>query len=207
MKPPLRWPILFVLLLAACQPVNAETPTTSVPNPAMTSLTIAEPQFHKYNRDEWLPSGWADPDNDCWDTRAEVLMQESTAPPLINTKTCRVVKGSWADEFSGFSATEAKDVQIDHLVALGDANRSGGWAWSQDKKIDFANDVSDPDHLNAMQGAENQRKSDKGPDGWTPPNLASKCRYVKAYARIKTRWELTVTQSQWNAINEGLKVC
>jgi hypothetical protein len=208
-------PALAVLLFNSSLSLNTEAPTetqsTALAERASTllpALTIAEPTFHDYNRDEWQPNGWANLDHDCLDTRAEVLFSESVGPGLVfNNKTCKVLAGNWNDEFTGQTFTSPKEVQIDHLVSLADANRSGGWAWPSDKKIEFSNDLSDPDHLNAMKSSENQAKSDKGPDEWMPPNDAARCRYVQAYARIKARWQLSVTKNQWRALQAGMEGC
>lgn len=70
----------------------------------------------------------------------------------------------------------------------------------------FANDLDDADELNATWGPENQRKADYGPDRWLP--IASfRCDYVAAYARIKARWDLTVTPSQWVAVQRVWAGC
>ncbi len=84
-----------------------------------------------------------------------------------------------------------------------DANRSGGWAWSPERKSAFANDLEDSAALNAVWGAENQRKADFGPDRWLPPVHGFRCEYVASYARIKAHWGLTVTSAEWAAI-EGV---
>ena len=71
----------------------------------------------------------------------------------------------------------------------------------------FANDLADSEALNAVWGAENQRKADDGPDQWLPPNPSYRCAYVAAYARIKARWDLTVTPSQWSAVERVWRGC
>lgn len=81
-----------------------------------------------------------------------------------------------------------------------DAHASGGWAWPAERKVEFANDLVDVDELNAVWGSENERKADYGPDRWLPPDPGAWCWYVNAYARVKARWDLTVTPAQWVAI-------
>ena len=46
-----------------------------------------------------------------------------------------------------------------------------------------------------------------GPDRWLPPAPEARCWYVRAYARIKERWGLTVTPAQWAAIESVWEGC
>ncbi|MFP5281819.1 MAG: hypothetical protein ACLGIF_00020 [Actinomycetes bacterium] len=119
---------------------------------------------------------------------------------------CKVLAGEWFDPYTGRVLTSADQAQIDHLVALGDAHRSGGWAWPPERKVAFANNLDDPAELNAVWGAENQRKADFGPDRWLPVE-GFRCEYVASYARIKADWGLTVTSSEWAAIERVWSGC
>lgn len=202
--------MLAATTLAACDTAIPSATTTTSPASELTELPhleVVEPmQIPRYDRDDWQPNGWADEDGDGCNTRAEVLIAETTSTPEI-TRPCKVVFGDWSDAFSGFTTTTPAKLEIDHLVALADAHRSGGWAWPPAKKLAYANDLSDPDHLNAMLGSENQRKADDGPDGWLPKEVTSRCRYVHAYARIKQRWKLSVTPAQWQALVVEWRKC
>lgn len=196
------------------RPARATTSTTvavAVRGPELTDLarpTIADrdPDRRPYNRDEWDGRGWADDDGDGCNTRAEVLELETTAP-LTRKPNCTVLTGSWTDPFTGKTFTDASQVEIDHLVALSDAHASGGWRWTAARKAAFANDLDDAWHLNAVSGPENQRKADHGPDFWMPPSQQFRCTYIAAYAGIKARWGLTVTPSQWAAIERAWARC
>lgn len=157
-------------------------------------------------RDEWQPHGWADVDGDGCNTRAEVLIAESSVPPRRGPD-CRIGSGECDDRYTGRRITSPAALEIDHLVALADAHASGGWAWPADRKVTFANNTDDADELNATWGPENQRKSDGGPDRWLPPNVAFRCAYVAAYAAIKARWALTVTPAQWAAVERVWSGC
>jgi hypothetical protein len=99
------------------------------------------------------------------------------------------------------------EVLADNTWWRSDAHASGGWAWPAERKVAFANDLEDTDELNATWGPENERKADYGPDRWQPPNKAFRCAYVAAYARIKARWELTVSPAQWAAVERVWSGC
>ena len=127
-----------------------------------------------------------------------VLLAEGT--DVRSGPGCQILTGVWTDPFSGRQVTSPAQLQVDHLVALADAHASGGWAWTVERKVAFANDLENPDELNAVAGALNEAKADHGPDRWLPPDRAARCWYIRAYAGIKARWDLTVTPAQWAAI-------
>ena len=123
-----------------------------------------------YDRAQFGTSGWIDADGDCQDTRAEVLIQESTVPVTFTSiRDCTVATGRWTDPWSGTVSTSADALDIDHTVPLANAWRSGAWAWTPEQQLDSANDLADPPHLDAILLGENRSKGDNGPEGWRPP--------------------------------------
>lgn len=183
--------------------------------PAPPSATVAEglarprvampdPTRPRYERELWQPRGWADADGDGCNSREEVLLTEGR--DVVTGPGCKILSGVWTDPFTGRQVTSPSRLEVDHLVALGEAHRSGGWAWPAERKVAFANDLEDPDELNAVEGAVNQAKADHGPDRWVP-DPSARCWYVAAYARVKARWDLTVTPQQWAAIERVWAGC
>jgi hypothetical protein len=175
----------------------------------LPAVTVAEPDAARtaYKRDAYQPHGWIDADGDGCNTRREVLIQESTKSVTINPDGCKLSNGHWKDRFTGTETNSDADVQIDHLVALADADRSGAWRWPPDKKIAFANNLDNPDELNAISNADNQAKSDKAPDEWMPKDRQPRCDYIRAYVTIKSQWDLTISPAQWNAIAKDWPSC
>ena len=208
--------LLVVLAVMAASTACAELEAPATPAAAPSPTVLAElarprvadrdPSRPRYQRHEWLPHGWADVDGDGCNTRAEVLLIEAVGP-VVRGSGCSLVAGHWQDHYTGRTTTAPTHLQIDHLVALADAAASGGWAWPAEHKVAFANDLSDPDELNATWGPENERKADHGPDKWLPPAPTFRCAYVAAYARIKARWGLSVTPGQWGAIERVWATC
>ena len=173
---------------------------------ARPRVAAEDPTRSRYERDEWQPRGWEDTDRDGCNTREEVLLSEGR--DVVTGPGCKILSGTWTDLFTGREVTSPPRLDVDHLVALGDAHRSGGWAWPAERKVAFANDLEDPDELNVVERAVNQAKADYGPDRWLPPpGSTARCRYVAAYARIKARWDLTVTPQQWAAIERVRAGC
>lgn len=199
--------LVYQLLTTTSQHQNAAHDVQALAT--LPAVTVAEPDAARteYKRDAYQPHGWIDADGDGCNTRREVLIQESTKPVTVNPDGCKLSNGHWKDRFTGAETNSDADVQIDHLVALADADRSGGWRWPQDKKIAFANNLDNPDELNALSNADNQAKSDKAPDEWMPKDKAARCDYIRAYVTIKSQWELTVSPAQWNAIAKAWPEC
>ena len=198
------------------KPVPSPVPTvdkspvaTAVVSPD-TQLTIAvapvRSDIPKYNRGEW--SHWADEDGDCQDARQEALIAESETPvKYANDDRCRVASGSWAGPYTGEVFTDPGTLDIDHMVPLANAHRSGGWAWSEDRKREYANDLSYEGHLIAAKASANRAKGSKGPEGWKPPERGYWCRYAVDWISIKNGWELTATESEAAALGQMLDTC
>ena len=140
--------------------------------------------------------------------RAEILIARSEQPvKYTTTKKCRVKAGSWTDPWSGSSSTTANDFDIDHTVPLANAWRSGAWKWTQNRRVAYANDIADLDHLVPITKSSNRSKGDKGPEAWQPANTTARCRYAITWTRIKAKWDLTATQDEWDALVKMAATC
>jgi len=172
----------------------------------LAALTVA-PQNTTviFNRGDW--PHWVDESGNCFDTRAEVLIRDSTTTVTFNESGCRVVTGRWVDPWNGLAFSIAADIDIDHTVALANAHRSGGWVWNTKRRRAFANDLGDPGTLRPMDRSANVAKGDKGPEAWRPPVAAAWCEYASDWAHIKITWDLTVTTSEHAALDEMLSTC
>ena len=160
----------------------------------------------QYDRAEWRH--WIDEDSDCQDTRQEVLIEESRIEITFTSDgICRVSQGQWFGSFTGTTVTEPGELDIDHFVPLANAHRSGGWAWTPERKRAFANSLSDPDHLIAVTSGANRSKGARGPDEWRPPNESYWCEYATDWIRIKHAWDLTATPTEADALQEMLATC
>lgn len=193
----------------AATPVPTAT-VAAATAPAGPQLSIAVAQVRndipKYDRGEW--KHWVDEDGDCQDARQEALIAESETPvTYTNEDRCRVASGSWDGPYTGESFTDPGDLDIDHMVPLANAHRSGGWAWSEDRKREYANDLSYERHLIAVKASANRAKGSKGPEGWKPAERGFWCRYAVDWISIKNAWELTATGAEADALSEMLETC
>jgi hypothetical protein len=168
----------------------------------LASATVENEHSGGYARD--LFGYPADFGHGC-DTRAEVLMRDSTSTPSIKNPGCTVVSGTWVSQYDGVTVTAASQLQIDHVVALKEAWDSGAWAWSAAKRHAYGNDVTDPRTLRAATIASNQAKGDKDPSNWLPTNDADLCPFIADWVEIKVRWGLSMDQSEAGRIRNLLR--
>jgi len=188
--------------------VTTDATTTSVVvPPPLLSLAIGTPSHRDtYNRAADF-GGWIDVEG-CKNTRAVLLIRSSQAPvTFTRSSECTVKTGRWTDPWSGVTRTVAHDFQIDHTVPLANAWRSGAWAWTHERRVAFANDLTDAGHLVPILASENASKSDSGPDEWKPADPRTWCRYALVWDRIKAKWNLIVTRAEWNALVAMAATC
>ena len=154
---------------------------------------------------------WADTDHNGCDTRNDILARDLARPTFKpGTRDCVVLTGTLAEPYTGTTIQFQRGdkssalVQIDHVVALADAWRSGAWQWDAQRRQEFAND---PENLLAVDGAANEDKSASSADQWLPPNAAFRCDYVKRQIAVKYAYGLSVTQAEQDAMATQLTTC
>ena len=180
---------------------TSTTTTTTTTTTTGTSPTNTSTTNPIYNRDDYLPS-WADADGDCQDTRDEVLIAESLTPVVLDAARCNVVSGRWYDPYTGQTFTNPSDLDIDHVVALSEAHKSGGNLWTTAEKRAYANDLHNPMVLIAVDDGTNSSKGDKDPAQWLPPNRSYWCDYIKTWVTIKQAYDLSIDANEQAAIHQ-----
>ena len=159
-----------------------------------------------YDRGTWRH--WTDEDGDCQNARQEVLIAESIAKVTFETSDqCRVATGQWKGPYTGEDVSTPRELDVDHLVPLENAHRSGAWRWDRERKREFANYLDDEAHLIATTSSANRSKGSKGPEKWKPPLESYWCTYAADWVTVKNRWGLSVTEAEYNALNEMLATC
>jgi hypothetical protein len=97
-------------------------------------------------------------------------------------------------------------VQIDHIVPLVNAWRSGASRWTRAQRVRFANDLSAPE-LIAVSASTNTSNGDRGPEDWKPPRRKVWCLYARWWINVKTTWRLTITHREKGALHTMLRRC
>ncbi|PXY35234.1 hypothetical protein BAY59_03505 [Prauserella coralliicola] len=146
---------------------------------------------------------WSDQGDSC-NTREAVLERDGTG--VETGSDCYPTSGTWESPYDGATWSEPSDVDIDHVVPLAAAWRSGAADWTTDQREQFANDLSAP-QLIAVTDNVNQEKGDQSPDEWKPPSQDYWCTYASMWITVKHKWELTVDDAEKAALTEMLDAC
>lgn len=199
-----------LVALVTLQPAQAaQSPLEQEVRRALTQLAAlhATPDAPvvDYDRD-YFGTSWADVDgNDCR-TRDDILARD--LQNVEKRDACTVTAGTLRDPYTGttktFAKARASAVQIDHVVPLSLAWRSGAAQWPAGKRATFAND---PLNLLAVDGGANQSKSDSGPSEWLPANVKYRCTYVMRFVRVAFLYAVTVTAADRTAAKQVLTKC
>ncbi|MEX5236103.1 excalibur calcium-binding domain-containing protein [Kocuria arenosa] len=176
---------------------------------ALNELKVAaRGTMSDYDR-EGLFGGWIDADGDCEDTRQEILNRD--LDDVVSADGCTVDSGvldpdPYTDTTINFvrGPATSSDVQIDHVVSLGNAWITGARNLTQQERVELSND---PLNLLAVDGPTNQAKSDKPADEWLPPNVGFRCEFVALQIAVKAKYELWVTAPEKTAMTEVLADC
>jgi len=177
-------------------------PSESTARTELAALTVrADGTSTGYSRDKF--PHWSDQGDNC-NTREVVLKRDGTG--VETDGSCAPTSGTWQSPYDGGTWTAASDVDIDHVVPLAAAWRTGASAWTQDKREAFANDLTNP-QLIAVTDNVNQSKGDKSPDEWKPPSTSYWCTYATMWIDVKYEWNLTVDDAEKAALTEMLERC
>lgn len=216
--PGVGWDLLGLRSRLGWPPLRSGQALASLPDSEaarqLRELTVREsvddPDAPAYKR-EVFGQRWEDTDRNGCDTRNDILARDLARPTFKpDTRDCVVLSGTLAEPYTGATIEFQRGdktsslVQIDHVVALADAWRSGAWQWDAQRRQEFAND---PENLLAVDGAANEDKSASSADQWLPPNTAFRCDYVKRQIAVKNAYGLSVTRAEQDALAEQLSAC
>ncbi|MGW5557608.1 GmrSD restriction endonuclease domain-containing protein [Micromonospora sp. NPDC003944] len=193
------------LLGVSAQPASATPP--GIPSKAtaqsqLNALTVAsEGSTSGYSRD--LFPHWITISGSC-NTREQVLKRDGTS--VVVDSACVATSGRWYSPYDGATWSAASDVDIDHVVPLAEAWRSGANSWTTSRRQSFANDLSRP-QLIAVTDNVNQSKGDQDPSTWQPSLSSYRCTYSKMWITVKYNWGLRLQSSEKSALQAMLNTC
>ncbi|MFI7482124.1 DUF1524 domain-containing protein [Kocuria sp. M1R5S2] len=204
---PLTVALLALGLLAGCGPRPVED--VSPAEQALDGLSVrpAGPG-EGYDRLDRF-GAWADPDGNGCDARNDVLARDLTGE-VVDDGGCTVLSGTLEDPYTGDTidfqrgVLTSAEVQVDHVVALYDAWVSGADRLPRAERVALAND---PLNLRAVDGPTNGEKSAANAAAWLPPRQEFRCEYVAVQIAVKTRYGLSVTPDERDAMAGVLAGC
>jgi hypothetical protein len=156
---------------------------------------------------EAFGQNWFDADRNGCDTRNDILRRDLSHRQMKNS--CKVLAGTLAaDPYTGrtirFVVGGPSEVDIDHVVALGDAWQKGAARWPAGERLALAND---PLNLLAVDAGANRSKGDGDAATWLPANHSYRCRYVARQVAVKRKYRLWVTSAEKAAMTRVLSTC
>jgi hypothetical protein len=155
-------------------------------------------------------AAWTDTNRNGCDTRNDVLRRDLTRREIKpGTSSCVALAGWLApDPYTGarihFVYGGASEVDIDHVVALGDAWQTGAFRWVPLKRLALAND---PMNLLAVSASANRSKGDGDAATWLPSNKSYRCAYVARQVAVKAKYGLWITAAEHSASARILDGC
>ena len=175
---------------------------------ALKKLEVSPPgSMSGYDREDfphWSDAqefGWRVSDSAC-DVREAALIRDGQ--DVVVGEGCDVESGRWRDPYTTRAYTDPLDIDIDHLVPLANAHRSGASEWNEAERERYAND---PNNLLSVEDNANQEKGDKGPEAWKPPNRAIWCSYARRWIGVKSDYDLTINPQEKASLRQMLATC
>lgn len=199
----------------AAPPSNNSTITKSQVKGAATSPAInalgelaikGRAPMTGYSRQQF-GGEWAD-EGTC--TMRDKILARDMASVTLKPQTCEVETGILNDPYAGKQihfqrgVGTSTAVQIDHVVAIGDAWQTGAQQLSLQAREQMYND---PLELLAVDGPANEQKGDGDAATWLPPNKSYRCRYVARQIAVKLKYHLWVTPAEHDAMAHIISKC
>ncbi|MET7936960.1 HNH endonuclease family protein [Streptomyces sp. NPDC005322] len=177
-------------------------PSAATARTQLASLTVqAEGSSDGYSRDKF--PHWITQSGAC-NTREVVLKRDGTN--VQTDSSCAATSGSWYSEYDGATWSAAADVDIDHIVPLSEAWKSGASGWTTAQRQGFANDLT-RSQLIAVTDNVNQAKGDQDPAEWLPSRTSYHCMYARMWVSVKYYYKLTLDSAEKSALSNILNGC
>ena len=176
----------------------------TAPVSAAETITLVMADDHDFGYSRSLFRHWIDADKNGCNTRYEVLIAEATTKPKVGAG-CYLSGGKWKSPYDAKVFTNPTGLDIDHMVPLAEAWRSGAWAWTAAQRMAYANDLDAAETLVAVTASLNRSKGDKDVAHWLPPK--SQCKYIANWISVKSRFDLTVDKTEADFLNSKIDEC
>lgn len=197
---------------------NQQDPTAAPTGKAATALeemvVKGSAPMTGYDRDEKFGPAWSDDvtvpaGRDGCDTRNGIL-KSTLAEVVIEPGTNGCVVASGVLEEDPYSGTTIRydgggeELNLEHVVALGDAWRTGAQQLSAQQRKNLAND---PLNLIPVDASLNMSKGDANIATWQPSNKSYRCDYAARQIAVKTKYDLWVVPAEKQAMTTVLSSC
>ena len=152
---------------------------------------------------------WFDTDHNGCSQRDDALWRASLQRG-VRTNGCTVTSATVTDVYTNHvvhfvrGGLYSQGLDIDHVVALGNAWATGAQYESATIRLKIA---TDPLNLLAVDPSQNRKKSDSNAASWLPPVASYRCSYVARQIAVKKKYGLWVVPPEKAAMQRILKTC
>ncbi|MCX6425161.1 MAG: HNH endonuclease family protein [Actinobacteria bacterium] len=207
----MKSPLVIAALIAATLLIPEAASAVSVKKERATAIieTLAvKGRAAKTGYDRSSFSHWRDPDLNGCDARNDTLRRDLENLVIkTDSNGCKVLGGVLPDPYSGKNIDfvfGASLVDIDHVVALSNAWQTGAFQFTDEIRLQFAND---PLNLLAVSASLNRQKGDGDAATWLPPTKSYRCQYVARQIAVKKKYGLWLTKPEKVAMSTLLAKC
>jgi hypothetical protein len=194
--------LLMAVLPAAAVALPPRPPSAAKTRTAIGHLKVAKPlSMRGYSRKRF--PHWIGQGEGC-DTRDRVLIRDGR--DVVVSDDCQITSGTWRSYYDGLVLKTKSRVDIDHIVPLANAWRSGAKRWTRKRRRRFANDLKNS-QLIAVSASSNRSKGDQGPEEWKPPRRSAWCLYSRWWVQVKRRLRLTVVRAERKELRRMVATC
>ncbi|GAA0586767.1 HNH endonuclease [Kribbella sandramycini] len=177
-------------------------PSASTAATQLAGLTVkAEGSSSGYSRDKF--PHWHTVTGTC-DTRDQVLKRDGSGVTV--DANCEPTAGRWYSVYDAVWVEDDSSIDIDHIVPLSEAWKSGASGWTTAKREQFANDLSIA-QLIAVSASSNRSKGDSDPAVWKPTNTSVHCVYAREWIWVKHTYALSLQSAEKTALQQMLASC
>ncbi len=172
--------------------------------------------FVDFEESLYVSADWADPDNDCQDTRTEMMLAFGLDVVTTEDK-CTVLSGTWRDNFTGRTITDPNDVTIVHVVPLFETHYSGAYGWDSERRKAYANHFQPSEAIALMRPkvplnstvliAANDPRAGLGITDWLPEDPQIACDYAQRWVTVKGVWGLNINAPEQDQVEKLLRRC
>lgn len=142
-----------------------------------------------FTRAAFLPAGYgtSDPDGTCTILRQSILVDQGTGDDCANPS------GPWIDHFTNQEITNLDDVMVSAVVPWDKLWAGGGNVASSERRSEMA---SDPENI--VLSTESLDRNGRTIDSWVPEHDV--CGYADGYAKILSKYNLSITEPEREAL-------
>lgn len=159
---------------------------------------VADPQpMDGYTREIFGPPISQKLPNEKYSPRDKALLHFGTKVTSFGNK---ITSGLWRCPYSGSVLTQPGEVEIDHIVPLAEAWRSGALLWSPKKRLQFGRSG---DNLIAVSKVANRAKGDSDITKWLPNMSAPE--YIVLYLQVKKKYGLSLNRQEAALVKKYFK--